>query len=100
MFSTNVGFAALSTNIAIFDAKENMYYSLLTSSIGLEVIGILFKSLLKHELKSLIGSLDSVLRFDRSLINVVIDLSSSNFVKNCSWKIFQLVMDPDGNEKY
>ena len=45
-------------------------------------------------------SLDSVLRFDRSLINVVVDLSSLKFVKDFSWKMSQLVMDPDGNEKY
>ena len=64
------------------------------------MVGISFKILLNHELKYLIGFLDSVLGFERSLINVVVDLSSPNLVKNCSWKIFQLIMDPDGNEKY
>lgn len=86
--------------IAIFDDREDMYHSLQTSSLGLEAVEILFKRLLNRELKSLIGYLNSVLRFDRSLINVVVDLSSLNLVKNFSWKISQLVMDLDGNEKY
>lgn len=46
------------------------------------------------------GSFDSVLRLERSLINVAMQLSSPNLVKNCSWKAFQLLMDPGGNEKY
>ena len=64
------------------------------------MVGILFKSLLNHELRSLIVSLDSALRFERSLINVSVDLSSLNLVKNYCWKMFQLIMDPNGNEKY
>ena len=84
----------------MFEGKADMYHSLSTSSLGLDAVGILFKSLLNDELKYFRGSLDSVLRFERSLINVDVDLSSSNFVKNFFWKIFQLVMDPEGNEKY
>lgn len=100
MFSANVGLATLSTNIAMFEGKVDIYHSLQTSSLSLDAIGILFKSLLNRELKYLIGSFDSVLRFERSLINITVDLSSPNFVKNYSWKIFQLVMDPKGNENY
>jgi len=74
MFLANVGLAALSTKISMFEGKTNMYHSLQTSSLGLDAVGILLKSLLDRELKSLIGSLDSVLRFERSLINVVVDL--------------------------
>lgn len=100
ILSAKVVLLALSTKIAMFDGKVEMYHSLHTSSLGLEAIGILFNNLLKHELKSLIGSFDSALRLDKSLINVTVDLSSPNLVKNCSWKISQLVIDPDGNEKY
>lgn len=75
-----------------------MYHSLLICSLGLEVVGIFFKSLLDYELNSFIGSLDSILRFERSLINVARDLLSPYLVKNYSWKMFQLVMDPDGKE--
>ena len=100
MFSAKVGLAAISTKISIFEGKAVIYHSLQTFSLGFEVVGILFKSLLNRELKSLIGSLDSALKFERSLIKVVIHLSSPNLVKKCSWKISQLVIDPDGNEKY
>ena len=34
------------------------------------------------------------------MINFVLDLSSPNLVKKCSWKSFQLSMDHGGNEKY
>jgi len=100
IFSAKVGLAALSTKMAIFKGKAEIYHSIRTSSLGLDVAGTLFKSLLNCELKSLMGYFDSVLRLERSLINVVVDLSSSNLVKNCSWKAFQLLMDLGGNEKY
>ena len=77
-----------------------IYHSLLTSLLGLEAVGILFNSLLKCELKYLMGSFDWALRFDRSLISVAVDLSSPNLIRNCSWKMSQLVIDTDGNEKY
>ena len=100
MLSAKVVLLALSTKIAMFDGKIDMYHSIRTSLLGLEAVEILFKSLLKCELKSLVSSLDPVLRFDRLLINVAVDLSSPNFVKNCSWNLSQLVVDLDGNEKY
>ena len=100
ILSAKVVLLALSMKIAMFDGKVEMYHSLCTSSLGLEAVEILFNGLLKRELKSLICSFNSALRLDRSLINVAVDLSSPNLVKNCSWKISQLVIDPDGNEKY
>ena len=100
ILSAKVVLLALSTKIAMFDGKAEMYHSLLTSSLCLEAVGILFNNLLKRELKYLIGSFESALRLDRSLISVVVDLSSPKLVRNCSWKISQLVIDPDGNEKY
>ena len=100
MFSAKVGFAALSTKIAIFEGRTVIYHSLLIFTLGLEAVGILFKSLLNRELNSLIGSLCSILRLERSLINVAKDLSSPYLVRNYSWKMFQLVMDPEGREKY
>lgn len=99
MFSAKVGFSALSTKITIFKGRAFIYHSLLIFSLDLEVVGILFKSLLKRELNSLIGSLYSILRFKGSLINVAKDLSSPYLVRNCSWKMFQLVMDTEGREK-
>jgi len=84
IFSARVRFAALSTKISIFEGKDVIYYSLLTCSVGLEALRILFKSLLDHELNSFIGSLEFVLRFERSFINVATDLSSLYLVKNCS----------------
>lgn len=100
MFSTNVVLAALSTKIAMVDGKADMYHSLLTSLLGFEAVKILFKSFLKRELKYFIGSLDSAFKFNRSLISVAVDLSSPNLVNNFSWKMSQLVMNPNGNEKY
>lgn len=100
IFSTNVGFASLSMKMVICKGKVETYHSLQTSSLGLNIARILFNSLLNHELKSLMGSFDSVLRLERSLINVAMDLSSPNLVRNCSLKAFQLLMDPGGNEKY
>lgn len=99
IFSTNVGLAALSMKMAIFEGKAEIYHLLHTSSLGLDVTKILFNSLLNHELKSLMGSFDSILRLERSLINVVVDLSSPNLVRNFSRKSFQLLMEPGGNEK-
>ena len=100
MFLAKVGLAALSTKISMFEGKAVIYYSLLTCSLGFESLGIFFKSLLNHELKSLMGSLDSALKLERSLIKVATDLSSPNLVKKCSSNISQLVIDPDGSEKY
>jgi len=82
ILSAKVVLLALSMKISMFDGNAEMYHSLHTSLLGLEAVGILFNSLLKRELKSLIGSFDSALRLDRSLIDVVVDLSSPNLVKN------------------
>lgn len=100
IFSAKVVFLALSMKIAMLDGKAEVYHSLRTSLVGLEAVGILFNILFKRELKYLMGSFDSALRLDRSLISDAIDLSSLNLVTNFSWKISQLVIDPDGNEKY
>ena len=100
MLSAKVDLLALSTKIAMFDGRAVIYHSHRTSSLGWEAVGILLKILLKRKLKSLIGSLVSALRLDKSLINVAIDLSSPNSVRNYSWKMFQLVIDLEGNEKY
>jgi len=81
MFSANVGLAALSTKIAEFDGKAEIYHSFWTSSLGLDTIGILFNNLLKRELKYLIDSFCSAFKLERSFIKVVVDLSSPNFVK-------------------
>jgi len=100
MLSAKVVLLALSMKIAMFDGRAVIYHSHCTSSLGWEAVGILLKILLKHKLKSLIGSLVSALRLDRSLSNVFVDLSSPNLVRNWSWKMSQLVMDLEGNEKY
>ena len=86
--------------MAMFEGKTVIYHSLLTCSLGLSSVGILFKSLLNQELNSLMGSLDSILKLERSWTSVAKDLSSPYLVRNYSWKIFQLVMDPEGKEKY
>ena len=77
-----------------------MYHSFRTSSLGLDAASILFNNLLKHELKPLMGSFDSSFGLERSLIKVVVDLSSPNLVRNCSWKASQILIEPGGNEKY
>jgi len=100
MLSVKVVLLALSMKIAIFDGRAVIYHSHCTSSLGWEAVGILLKILLKRKLKSLIGSLVSALRLDRSLSNVAVDLSSPNLVRNYSWKMSQLVIDPEDNEKY
>lgn len=84
MFLAKVGFPALSTKMDIFEGKVVMYHSLQIFSLGLESVGILFKSLLNQELNSLIGSLVSILRFEISLISVAKDISSPYLVRNCS----------------
>lgn len=58
-----------------------MYHSFWTSSLGLDAVGILFNNLLKLELNSLMGSLGSDLKWEGSLIRLVLDLSSPNLVK-------------------
>lgn len=80
--STKVVLFALSTKISKFGGKSVMYHSHLTSSLSCEAAGILLRILLNHKLKSLMGSLASALRLDRSLINVAVDLSSPNLVRN------------------
>ena len=100
MFSAKVGLATLSTKIVVFEGRVEMYHSFCTSTLGLDATGILFNNLLKHELKSLIGSLDSTFKLERSLRRVVFQRSSSHLVRNYSWKTFQLSMEPDGNQKY
>lgn len=77
-----------------------MYHLFCTSALGLDATGILFNNLLKHELKSLMGSFDSSFKLERSLIRVVVEWSYPNLVRNCSWNTFQLSMEPDYNEKY
>jgi len=67
---------------------------------GLDVVGMLFKSLLNLELKYLIFSFGQALRFDNSLINVDIVLSSPNFLRNCSSSVSKIAIDLVGNEKY
>ena len=81
-FSTKVVLFALPTNIAKFYGKAMIYHSYRTSSLGWEAAGILLRILLNRKLKSLMGSLASALRLDKSLINVVVDLSSPNLVRN------------------
>lgn len=66
----------------------------------MEVSKILFNNLLNLELKPLIFSFGLVLRFDRSLIKVVVVQSSPNFNKKCSSNVSQLVIDLASKEKY
>ena len=100
MFSAKVGLVGLSTKLVVFEGREDIYHSFWTSSLHLDSIKILFNNLLKCELKSLIVSLGSTFKLDRSLRRVVVDQSSPNLVRNCSWKASPLLMEPDGNEKY
>ena len=83
VFSIKVYLAALSTKIDVFEGRADMYHSFWTSSLGLDAVGILFNNSLTCELKFLIGSLGSDLKLERSLIRVVVDMSSPNFVRNC-----------------
>ena len=68
--------------IAKLGGKAVMYHSHLTSSLGWEAAGILLRILLNRKLKSLIYSLVSALRLDKTLINVVVDRSSPNLLRN------------------
>jgi len=74
--------AALPTKMVEFEGKAKIYHSFWTSSLGFDIFGILFNNLLKRELKYLIGSLGSTFKLESSFIKVVVDQSSSNFVKN------------------
>src|ERR1700722_11766982 len=100
IISAKVGFPARSTKMAILAGRAVIYHSLRICSLGLEAVGILLRSLLKRALNSLMGSLCSILKLERSFIRVAKDLSSPFLVRNCSWHVFQSVMDPDGREKY
>ena len=82
MFSTKVVLFALSMKIVVFDVKAVIYHSHRTFSLGWEVVGILLRILLNCKLQSLMGFLASALRLDRSLINIFVDLSSPNLVRN------------------
>ena len=77
-----VGLAALLTKIVVFEGRVEMYHSFQTSTLGLDAIEILVHNLLKCELKSLISSLGSTFKLERSLIGLVVDLSSPNMVRN------------------
>jgi len=46
------------------------------------------------------GSFDSTYKLERSLIRVMVERLYPNLVMNYSWNMFQLSMEPDGNEKY
>jgi len=74
-------------NIEIFEGRALMYHSTYTSTLGLEVAGILFSNLLNLELKSLIFSFGLTLIFEKSLIKVVVVQSSPNLIKNFSSNI-------------
>jgi len=84
IFSANVGLAALSTKMVVFEGRAEMYHSFQTPLLGLDVAGILFNNLLKHELKSLMGSFGLTFKLERSFIKVFVVLSSPNLVKNFS----------------
>jgi hypothetical protein len=100
IFSAKVGLPALSTKIAMLEGRAVIYHSLLICSLGFEAVGILFRSLLNRALNSFIGSLCSILKLERSFIKVARDLSSPYLVRNCSWHVVQLVIEPEGKEKY
>ena len=84
----------------MFEDRAEIYHSFWTLSLSLDTVGILLNNLLKRELKSLMGSFSSAFKLEKSLIRVVVDLSSPNLVKNYSWKASQLLIELDANEKY
>ena len=88
MFSTRVVLLALSIKIVKSEGKADIYHLFCMPTPILDVSKILFKSLLNIELKSLIFLLGLALRFDRSLIKVVVVWSSPNLVKDCSSQIY------------
>lgn len=87
ILSRNIVLLALPRNIKIFEGRVEIYHSICTSIMGLEVSGILFSNLLNLELNYFIFSFGLALRFDKSLIKVAVVQSSPDFNKKCSSNI-------------